>query len=266
MNQGHVKLHCKIQEWEWYSTPYMFHLFMHIVMSANTENRNRGRRVVSRGQLLTTLNKLVEETGISKRSIRTCLERLRNTGEISIEPTKLYSVITVNNYNAYQIDDNCSDIKEQQEQTLLTPVVSPSVKKPRKKSEPKTIVSKAREVFEKYFLDTYQDVYYWTAKDAGQMKALLNKIKFRRESRNLPVEESDLLDALSIFLNSITDIWICQNFSVTNIASKYNEIVAQAKMNKENGNVKSASCQESSKYSRLEGAASIIKRLEEEEK
>lgn len=280
MNQtGHVKLHCKIQDWEWYSTPYMFHLFMHLVMCANTEDRKRSGRIVRRGQVLTTLNRLVEETGISKRSIRTCLERLQNTGEIQIETTKLFSIITVENYESYQIDiDEDETVKEQAPVQTELPLDVPSVaapkaekpKRPKKKAEkPTSIITLARQVFETYFNETYNDVYYWTAKDAGAMRLLLNKIKFRRTSKGLPIEEQDLLESLSALLHSITDKWICSNFSVTNIASKYNEIVAQAKLNhNRNGNIRNVN-QESiaseEKSMRLQDAAETIRRLEEEE-
>lgn len=280
MNQtGHVKLHCKIQDWEWYSTPYMFHLFMHLVMCANTEDRKRSGRIVRRGQVLTTLNRLVEETGISKRSIRTCLERLQDTGEIQIETTKLFSIITVENYESYQIDiDEDETVKEQAPVQTELPIDVPSVaapkaekpKRPKKKAEkPTSIITLARQVFETYFNETYNDVYYWTAKDAGAMRLLLNKIKFRRTSKGLPIEEQDLLESLSALLHSITDKWICSNFSVTNIASKYNEIVAQAKLNhNRNGNIRNVN-QESiaseEKSMRLQDAAETIRRLEEEE-
>ena len=280
MNQtGHVKLHCKIQDWEWYSTPYMFHLFMHLVMCANTEDRKRSGRIVRRGQVLTTLNRLVEETGISKRSIRTCLERLQDTGEIQIETTKLFSIITVENYESYQIDiDEDETVKEQAPVQTELPLDVQSVaapkaekpKRPKKKAEkPTSIITLARQVFETYFNETYNDVYYWTAKDAGAMRLLLNKIKFRRTSKGLPIEEQDLLESLSALLHSITDKWICSNFSVTNIASKYNEIVAQAKLNhSRNGNIRNVN-QESiaseEKSMRLQDAAETIRRLEEEE-
>lgn len=280
MNQtGHVKLHCKIQDWEWYSTPYMFHLFMHLVMCANTEDRKRSGRIVRRGQVLTTLNRLVEETGISKRSIRTCLERLQDTGEIQIETTKLFSIITVENYESYQIDiDEDETVKEQAPVQTELPLDVPSVaapkaekpKRPKKKAEkPTSIITLARQVFETYFNETYNDVYYWTAKDAGAMRLLLNKIKFRRTSKGLPIEEQDLLESLSALLHSITDKWICSNFSVTNIASKYNEIVAQAKLNhNRNGNIRNVNRESNAseeKSMRLQDAAETIRRLEEEE-
>ena len=240
MNQtGHVKLHCKIQDWEWYSTPYMFHLFMHLVMCANTEDRKRSGRIVRRGQVLTTLNRLVEETGISKRSIRTCLERLQDTGEIQIETTKLFSIITVENYESYQIDiDEDETVKEQAPVQTELPldvlsVAAPKAekpKRPKKKAEkPTSIITLARQVFETYFNETYNDVYYWTAKDAGNMSQLLQKLKFQREQKQMDLSDDSVLYALQYLLSSIREGWIFENFSVANINSKFNEIVSQVK-------------------------------------
>ncbi|PTL34662.1 hypothetical protein C7120_09180 [Prevotella sp. oral taxon 376] len=64
------------------------------------------------------------------------------------------------------------------------------------------------------------------------MGQLLNQLRFSRKNKNLPVEESDLLNALKVFLEKITDNWMLSNLSVSNISSKYNELVAQAKGNK----------------------------------
>lgn len=98
-----------------------------------------------------------------------------------------------------------------------------------KKNPPNPINSKARKVFEKHFKAVFESDYYWTAKDAGSMSSILKKLEFSRKQRNLPVGESDMLKALSGFLSTINEGWIFENFSVTNINSKFNEIVSNAK-------------------------------------
>lgn len=82
----------------------------------------------------------------------------------------------------------------------------------------------------------YHAEYYWTAKDAGQMTQLLNKIRFSREKRAtpLPVDDESLVEALKKFLLSINKDWISNNFSVSMIASHYNEIISEIK-NRTNG-------------------------------
>lgn len=102
----------------------------------------------------------------------------------------------------------------------------------KKKSEPKAINVKARFLFEDYFKKTFSDNYYWTAKDAGAMSQLLKKLRFQREQRQMDVSDESLLYALQYLLSSIKEGWIFDNFSVTNINSKFNEIVSQAR----NGN------------------------------
>ncbi|MDQ9742788.1 hypothetical protein RF397_09095, partial [Acinetobacter baumannii] len=55
-------------------------------------------------QLNTTLRLLTKATGISEKSIRTCLARLQRTGEISYLPgvSHKQSIITICNYDSYQ--------------------------------------------------------------------------------------------------------------------------------------------------------------------
>jgi hypothetical protein len=93
----------------------------------------------------------------------------------------------------------------------------------------KNIHRLSRELFENHFRDVFGDEYYWTAKDAGNMSSLLGKIKFRREKKGMPNETGDMLDALKSLLLSITDGWLFENFSVSNINSKFNEILSKAK-------------------------------------
>ena len=59
------------------------------------------------------------------------------------------------------------------------------------------------------------------------MSSLLKKLKFQREKGHLPIDDQGVLNALKYLLDSITDGWILENFSVTNINSKFNEIVSQ---------------------------------------
>ena len=107
--QGWIKMHRKIMEWEWYTDPNTARLFLHLILSANHKAGSYKGIDIDRGQLITGRNKLSERTGISVRSIRTCLSRLEDTGEISIKPTNKYSLITICNYETYQGDIPLSD-------------------------------------------------------------------------------------------------------------------------------------------------------------
>ena len=103
--------------------------------------------------------------------------------------------------------------------------------KPKPKKEP-TLVTKAKNIFEPYFEKKTGEKYYWKAADGAQMKRLLSQLRFSRQNKGLSVEDEDLLSTLQIFLDKITDNWMLSNLSVSNISSKYNELVSQARKNK----------------------------------
>lgn len=104
-----VKLHDKFLEWEWHDKPEMVALWLHLLLFANWKDRRGHGIVVRRGQLVTSLNSLNEATGISLRSIRTCLERLKNTGEIEEKTTNKFRIITICNYDSYQDKETFND-------------------------------------------------------------------------------------------------------------------------------------------------------------
>lgn len=107
------------------------------------------------------------------------------------------------------------------------------------KRRPNPLNSEARKLFEERYQALFSSSYYWSAKDAGNMSSLLKKLKFQREKKNLPNDDQGVLNALKYLLDSITDGWILENFSVTNINSKFNEIVSQIMAKKqEYGNTK----------------------------
>ena len=95
---------------------------------------------------------------------------------------------------------------------------------------------RARLCFEEVFRKLYHSEYYWSGKDAGQMSQLLKKISFSREKRKTPLPNDDdsLIEALRQFLMSINKDWISNNFSVSMIASHYNEIISEIR-NRNNG-------------------------------
>lgn len=134
--------------------------------------------------------------------------------------------------------NNIQDIQEQEYNISPNGGLSASAldSKDEKKTVPKTkpkkeqsIVTKGRKIFELYFEKKTSEKYYWKAADGAQMKRLLNQLKFSRTNKGMPVSDEDLLYALQIFLDKITDNWMLSNLSVPNISSKYNELVAQAK-------------------------------------
>lgn len=109
----------------------------------------------------------------------------------------------------------------------IIPPTPPKGEESDKKDPSKKINKEARKIFEEHFNDIFSENYYWTAKDAGSMSKLLGKLKYSRKQKNLPVDDDSVLYALKYFLSQINEGWIFENFSVTNINSKFNEIISQ---------------------------------------
>ena len=110
-------------------------------------------------------------------------------------------------------------------------------KKARKPPKEPSAVTKGRQVFEKVYLERFDEPYYWSAKDASNMKQLLDKIAFSRKNRDnpLPVDDESVIIALDQFLHVINKEWIINNFTVSVINSQYGAIVSELR-NRKNGN------------------------------
>lgn len=100
--EGWIKLHSKFLEWEWIDDPKMVSLFLHLLLKANYRANNWKGTQVKRGQMVAGLKALNKTTGISIQSLRTCIGRLKSTGEITVQSTNKFSVITICNYDRYQ--------------------------------------------------------------------------------------------------------------------------------------------------------------------
>lgn len=105
---GFIKIHRKMQEWEWYQDSETVHLFLHLLLKANfTETKWKGE-TLKRGQLPVGIAALSEQTGISFKKVRHRLNLLESSGEIVKKRANKYTLITICKYDEYQVEDNCA--------------------------------------------------------------------------------------------------------------------------------------------------------------
>ena len=121
MASGWIKMHRKLLEWEWYDDISTFRLFTHLLLRVNYEPKKWHGITIERGQILTSLNSLVSETGLTRQQVRTALTHLISTHEITQEITHQYTIITVCKYDSYQGEENESNTPTNtQTNTVLT--------------------------------------------------------------------------------------------------------------------------------------------------
>lgn len=100
---GWIKIHRQILEWEWYSDNNAFRVFMHLILKANHKDKRFKGIELKAGSVVTSRDILAIETGLSVRQIRTALDKLKTTNEVTIKTSSKGTIIQVVNYEKYQI-------------------------------------------------------------------------------------------------------------------------------------------------------------------
>jgi hypothetical protein len=101
-NDGWIKLHRKIQKWEWADDPYTLATWIHCLLAANHEERRWHGIIIPKGSFVTSYTKLAKIVGISTKSVRTALEHLKQTRELASKSTSKYTLISITNWDSYQ--------------------------------------------------------------------------------------------------------------------------------------------------------------------
>lgn len=99
---GYVKIFRSFLDWEWFQKPEMVQLWLYLLLKANHREREWQGRTIRHGQLFAGRQKIQAETGLSEQTVRTCLRRLRETGEITTEPTRQGTLITIVKWDKFQ--------------------------------------------------------------------------------------------------------------------------------------------------------------------
>lgn len=117
INNGWIKLHRQLIEWEWYSDLNVRIFFIHCLLLANHETKKWRGKEIKRGQFITSLENISHSSGLTVQQVRGCIKKLKTTGEITCETTSQYSIISINNWNDYQennMQNNKQTTNEQQ--------------------------------------------------------------------------------------------------------------------------------------------------------
>lgn len=113
-DNGWISLYRKFTEWEWYTDANTMRVFLHLLLKANHKAGNWKGQIIQRGQLITGRKSIADELKISERNVRTALDKLKSTNEITIKPTNKFSLVTIVKYDTYQ--DTQKEIDQQNDQ------------------------------------------------------------------------------------------------------------------------------------------------------
>ncbi len=101
--------------WEWKREPNTIALFVHLLLMANSDETYKYKgEALGVGQLVTSLDDLRSQTGLTLQEVRTALKHLCKTGEVTSKTTNKYRIITICNYASYQLIETQEQQAEQQ--------------------------------------------------------------------------------------------------------------------------------------------------------
>lgn len=106
---GYIKLHRKLLEWEWYNDISTKTVFIHLLLTAQLKKTSFQGYEIPKGSRVCSYQKLAEETGLSVQNVRTAINHLKSTGELTISKTPKFSIISIKNWSKYQEGNKVSN-------------------------------------------------------------------------------------------------------------------------------------------------------------
>ncbi|MDD7438740.1 MAG: hypothetical protein PUK66_07910 [Bacteroidales bacterium] len=105
MRGGWIKLHRDMMRWQGYEDALMVHLYIHLLLSANYEERQWRGITVGRGQLVTSIQRLADAIHTTPKIVHNRLCRLEQEGLIGKRTGNQYTLITINKYDDYLLGE-----------------------------------------------------------------------------------------------------------------------------------------------------------------
>ena len=109
MGYTYIKLFRKIMDWCWYKDSNTKAVFLHLLLNANITDKPYRNDLIRRGEMVTSFRHLAKDLNLSERAVRTAVEHLEKTGEVTHRSTRNYTVFSVVNFDPYQGERHTRD-------------------------------------------------------------------------------------------------------------------------------------------------------------
>jgi hypothetical protein len=218
-NNGFVKLDREIVNWEWYQDSKTKDIFIHCLVKANYNDKKWQGTLIKRGSFVTSYDRLAKELNMSVQNIRTGINKLKSTGELTSRATTRNTTLIVNNYNLYQITNKPTN----NQLTTTKKIIDNSI----------TVRDFKFSVINENFID---DVFTFK-KIVESVNCLPSKANFDSWATSLrllhnQVGEKQYLYALNWYSNNIGKQYIPECYSAISFREKWDKIVMAIKREK----------------------------------
>ena len=102
---GYIKLYRRFLEWEWYHDINTRVVMLDLLLRATHRERDWKGIHLRPGQVPTSYAGIAKNCNISVRSARTSIKHLISTGELTVESTNQLTIVTIENWSLYQVED-----------------------------------------------------------------------------------------------------------------------------------------------------------------
>jgi len=124
-----IKLNRRITKWGWYSDANTFRVFMHILLSVNWKDGHFRGHEIKAGSVPSGYPSIASALGLTVQNVRTAIKHLKNTGELTVNVTNKFSIITLVNWDKYQVKGKSNSqansqptVNQQAANSQLTPI------------------------------------------------------------------------------------------------------------------------------------------------
>lgn len=148
MSSGYIKLFRSILDWEWYGDPMTKIVFLELLLRASFDIVKIEGIELQAGQVIVGRKKLAERLGVSEQNIRTALKHLEDTKEITTKPTKRFTIVTIQNWQKWQVNDGEATFELTNNQPALNQQVT--TKKEIKENKKRRRIKMEEYKYEKY--------------------------------------------------------------------------------------------------------------------
>ena len=195
------------------------------------------------GGLAKAQNKKKETVANAKETVANAKETVANAKETVANAKETVANAKETVANAKETVANTKEEKETEKEKVSP---TPPIKEKDKEKEMSyqtdsgqptagNLHQRCRKFFEAFTSERYPEDYYWQAKDAGQLKILLNAIRFTRKSHKSadgradprPVDDESMFSSFKAFVEyayNKGDTWLLGNFTIPNLSSRYNSL------------------------------------------
>lgn len=146
---GFVKLPNELAEWAWYNDNNTLAVYVRLIFGAAWKDREYKNVHLKRGQIITTIPQIAEQSNLTVQQVRTVIDRLKSTGKITVERTSKFSIITLTEYDCDAVsnsqDNSPTTDKQQSDNSQATDSQQSSNSPPTDKQQSYFIINKKTE-------------------------------------------------------------------------------------------------------------------------